>query len=274
MKIEHPCFNPDALGFGRIHLPVAPKCNIQCNYCSKNRKKPCACERVIGVDEAVSMAKNLIKKDKSIKIVGVSGPGDPLYNPETFATLSAINATKCLCTNGLLLPEKIDVLRKIGLRYITITINAVDERIAAKIYSYIKHKGKILRGEEAAKILIDNQLEGLRLASESMIVKVNSVLIPGINDEHLIEVAKEIEDYAYIQNIIPLIPQYKFSNLQPPSAKLLKEIRNKCERYVRQMKHCFLCRSDAFGRLYENKTIFQCMRELSSSNVKTLGRTK
>ncbi|NEX14978.1 MAG: nitrogen fixation protein NifB, partial [Prosthecochloris sp.] len=37
---KHPCFNDASRhSFGRIHLPVAPKCNIQCNYC--NRKFDC-----------------------------------------------------------------------------------------------------------------------------------------------------------------------------------------------------------------------------------------
>ena len=31
---QHPCFNDEAHDSkGRIHLPVAPKCNIQCNFC-------------------------------------------------------------------------------------------------------------------------------------------------------------------------------------------------------------------------------------------------
>jgi nitrogen fixation protein NifB len=33
---NHPCFNDSSRHtFGRLHLPVAPKCNIQCNYCSR-----------------------------------------------------------------------------------------------------------------------------------------------------------------------------------------------------------------------------------------------
>ena len=30
---NHPCFNAEARHkTGRIHLPVAPKCNVQCNF--------------------------------------------------------------------------------------------------------------------------------------------------------------------------------------------------------------------------------------------------
>ena len=34
---EHPCFSEKACHtFGRCHIPVAPKCNIQCNYCIRD----------------------------------------------------------------------------------------------------------------------------------------------------------------------------------------------------------------------------------------------
>ena len=272
----HPCFNEKAMNFGRMHLPVAPKCNIKCNYCPDKRTKICAYERIISCDEAVNIATKLIAKDKNIKVVGVAGPGDPLFNEETFTTLKSIKVDgilKCLCTNGLLLPEKVSILSKIGVKYITITINAVNPKIGARIYSLVRYNGKRLRGEEAAKVLIENQLEGLRLASRKMVVKVNSVLIPSINDEHLVDVAREIEDYAYIQNIIPLIPQYKFSNIHPPDCKLVESVRNKCEKFVKQMRHCSQCRADAVGKLWEKNTIFH-IREFNSSNVKTLGFTR
>ena len=48
----HPCFNAAVKGeCGRVHLPVAPKCNILCNYC--NRKFDCVNESRPGVTSAV-----------------------------------------------------------------------------------------------------------------------------------------------------------------------------------------------------------------------------
>jgi len=45
---RHPCFNADARAkTGRIHLPIAPSCNIQCNYC--DRKFDCMNESRPGV---------------------------------------------------------------------------------------------------------------------------------------------------------------------------------------------------------------------------------
>ena len=45
---NHPCFNKKAsTSYGRVHLPVAPHCNIQCNFC--NRIYDCANENRPGV---------------------------------------------------------------------------------------------------------------------------------------------------------------------------------------------------------------------------------
>ena len=56
---KHPCFNPDVKGkFGRVHLPVAPKCNIQCGYC--NRKYDCVNESRPGVTRPLAKASLII----------------------------------------------------------------------------------------------------------------------------------------------------------------------------------------------------------------------
>jgi len=40
MTSAHPCFNEKAhFSTARIHLPVAPKCNIQCNFCNRKIDK-------------------------------------------------------------------------------------------------------------------------------------------------------------------------------------------------------------------------------------------
>ncbi len=242
---------------------MAPRCNIQCNYCLRtttNEHKPGAYETILKPIEAVRIAREILKNNSYIKVIGIAGPGEPLYNCETFETLRLLKDTKyikCLCTNGLLLPKKVYKLKDLGLEFLTITINSIDPEIATEIYSFVEFEGERFEGLDAAELLVQNQLKGLRLASKFMIVKVNTVLIPGVNDEHIVEIAKKIRNYAYVQNVIPLIPQYKFSNLKPPSMELLREVREKCSKYVKQIYHCAMCRADSAGRLYERKTLFQ-----------------
>jgi len=259
---EHPCFSEKACHiFGRMHLPVAPKCNIQCNYCIRDfdcvdESRPGVCSRVITPEEAVSYVERVIKKFQYIKVAAIAGPGEPLDNDETFETLGLVkekfpHLMKCLSTNGLLLPEKVDILNELDVGNLTVTVNAVDPKIGAKIYSFVDYHGNILKGEEGARVLMESQLEGIRKAVEyKIIVKVNTVYMPGINDKQIVKVAKRMKELGvYMQNIIPLIPQYKFAGLKPPTREELRRKQGECGEVLKQMVHCRRCRADAVGRL-------------------------
>jgi len=83
-----------------------------------------------------------------------------------------------------------------------------------------------------------------------MIVKVNTVIIPTVNDDHIIEITKAIKKLGvYIQNVMPLIPQYKFSHLSPPTPSEKKKVQDEMAKIMKQMRHCRQCRSDAIGKL-------------------------
>jgi len=189
-----------------------------------------------------------------LRVLGVAGPGDALDNPATIETFLKAKQefpflTRCISTNGLLLPDKLDAIEQAGITTVTITINAVDHAIGEQIYSRVSYQGKTYWGREAFQILNRNQLEGLRQAAmRGMIVKVNSVMIPGVNDQHLIELAKVVKGLgAYILNIIPVIPLAKFANLIPPTEAEINQLRDACEAVMPQFRNCLRCRADAVG---------------------------
>ncbi len=259
---EHPCFSEKAChSFGRMHLPVAPRCNIQCNYCVRdfdcvNESRPGVTSRVLTPDEAVAMIKKVMAKYNYIKVIGIAGPGEPLANEETFETLRLVHeffpsTIRCISTNGLLLPEKIDLLEKYGVGNVTVTLNALDPEVGAKIYSFINYHGSRYEGVEGAKILLENQLKGIELAvKKHMIVKVNTVFIPGVNDDQILEIAKKTSAMgAYTFNLIPLIAQYKFADIVPPTPAEKRAMQDTCAPYIKQMRHCQRCRADAIGKL-------------------------
>ncbi len=259
---KHPCFSENACHlFGRMHLAVAPKCNIQCNYCVRkfdcvNESRPGVTSKVLTPQEALERVREVLDKVHYIKVVAVAGPGEPLYNEETFETFRLVkeefpHLMRCLSTNGLLLPERIDDIDELGIGTVTVTLNAVDPEIGKEIYSFVNYQGKKYTGREAAEILLKNQLAGIREAvKRKVLIKVNTVLIPTVNDTHIIEVAKTVGKMGvYLQNVIPLIPQYKFAHITPPTPKEKREIQETCGKYTRQMTHCRHCRADAIGRL-------------------------
>ena len=259
---EHPCFSKKAAHFfGRMHLAVAPKCNIQCNYCIRkfdcvNESRPGVTSKVLTPEEALERVREVLERVHYIKVIAVAGPGEPLYNEETFETFRLVKEEfprlmRCMSTNGLLLPDRIDDIEELGIGTLTVTLNAVDPAIGRDIYSFVNYHGKIYRGEEGAEVLLRNQLEGIREAvKRKILVKVNTVLIPTVNDKHIVDIAKKIGEMGvYMQNIMPLIPQFKFAHIAPPTPHEKKEMQDKCREYLMQMTHCRQCRADAIGRL-------------------------
>ncbi len=262
----HPCLSEGAHGrFGRIHLPVAPACNIQCRYCV--RKYDCAHEsrpgitsRVLTPEESLVRVRALVERNERLSVVGIAGPGDALANSATYHTLRRINheypdVTLCLSTNGLLLPDRLDQIIAAGVRSLTITINAVSLDTAAALYAWVEHGGKRYQGREGVQILIRNQWQGLFHAVRAgMIIKINTVLVPGVNETDIPLIAERAGNLgAYIMNILPLIPQAEFKHLSRPDRAALEAMRERCRPSIRQMSHCRQCRADACGQLGEDK---------------------
>ena len=256
-----------------MHVAVAPACNIQCNYC--NRKYDCANESRPGVvserltpEQASKKVVAVASTIPQMTVLGIAGPGDPLANPaKTFKTFELVAAQApdiklCLSTNGLSLPEHVDTIAKFNVDHVTITINMVDPEIGAKIYPWIFYKHKRIEGVEAAKILSDHQLRGLEMLTErGILCKVNSVMIPGINDQHLVEVNRAVKSRgAFLHNIMPLIsaPEhgtvFGLTGQRGPSARELKALQDSCEGEMNMMRHCRQCRADAVGLLGEDRS--------------------
>ena len=261
---KHPCFNRESAGTcGRVHLPIAPKCNIMCNFC--NRKYDCVSESRPGVTSAVlSPAQALLYMDKvlekepRITVVGIAGPGDPLANPETLETIALLkdkypHLLFCLSTNGLALPTHAKTLAELGVTHVTVTVNAVDPKIGAKVYSWARDGKVILRGESAAALLLSRQLEGIKILKEhDVIVKSNTIVIPGVNDHHVLEVSKTLSELGVdIQNIMPIFPvaDTPFADVPAPTHELIHNLREQAKDVVPQMTHCKRCRADAVGLL-------------------------
>lgn len=264
----HPCFSTGAHHkYGRIHLPVSPTCNIQCKFCkrgfNKSEVRPGVSSLILSPKETVDILNKALDLCPDIRVVGIAGPGDTLatdFAIETFklAKQNHPELINCLSTNGLRLYEKADKLKEAGVKTLTVTVNAVDPEILKEIVSYvIDENGNKLIGVEGSKKLIESQLKGIKKASElGIVIKINSVLIPGINDYHIKDIARVTKELgASLLNIIPLIPQNELSHIQPPSCDLLEKIREEAGEYLEVFRHCKHCRADACGVPGKNEDI-------------------
>ncbi|NLI12687.1 MAG: nitrogenase cofactor biosynthesis protein NifB [Peptococcaceae bacterium] len=280
---RHPCFSFEASHkYARMHLPVAPHCNISCNYC--NRKFDCLHESRPGVTSEILSPEAALQKYKFVKdrlsnisVVGIAGPGDALANWEkTSLTVDLIKRSDpdvlfCLSTNGLMLPDYAREIIDLGIRHVTVTVNCLSPEIGEQIYRFVDYKGKRYKGGEGAGLVIENQLSGIKsLAVQGVAVKVNIVMIQGINDNHIPEVIKKVKDLgAFISNIMPLIPApgSLFENLPQTCMKEINRMRNICRVDLQQMYHCKQCRADAIGLLSNDRSIEMRSAARKEANV-------
>ncbi|MBI5439637.1 MAG: nitrogenase cofactor biosynthesis protein NifB [Deltaproteobacteria bacterium] len=267
---RHPCFNESAKGVcGRVHLPVAPRCNIKCNYCDRrydcvNESRPGVTSSVLAPGQALRYVERVLERDPRIAVVGIAGPGDPLGNPEeTLETVRLIRQRfpellLCLSTNGLALPAHADTLAELGVSHVTVTVNAVDPDVGQRIYAWAREGKVIYRGRQAAERLLERQLSGIAaLKSHGVIVKVNTIVIPGVNEEHVEDIARAMAGLRVdVLNCMAMVPVTgtPFEAMPEPAPGRVAELRGRAAAYLPQMKHCRRCRADAVGLLEEDRS--------------------
>lgn len=282
---NHPCFNPDAKGkFGRVHLPVAPKCNVQCGFCNRkfdcvNESRPGVTSTLLSPGQALHYVHRLVDIGKPISVAGIAGPGDPFANPhETMATLRLLHRRLpdillCVSTNGLGILPYVDELAELQVSHVTITISAVDPEIGQHIYRWIRDGKRVYRGIEAARIMIERQTAAVKaLKAAGITVKINSILIPGVNDEHMVDIACQCHELgADLHNVIPLSPVEgtDFASVPEPDSMMVNRQRALCGEWLPQMTHCQRCRADACGMLKDGTTqeTLEMLREAAAAPV-------
>ena len=264
---RHPCFNEGAKKTAaRIHLPVAPRCNIQCNYCKRgqdcvNESRPGLSSAVLSPGQALRYLEEMVRKDPRITVVGIAGPGDPFANAEaTMETLRLVRARfpemlLCVASNGLGIAPFVGQLAALAVSHVTLTVNAVDPEIGKAVYAWVREEPRIYRGRVAAELLINRQLAAVAaLKAHGVTVKINSIIIPGVNDGHIAEVARRMAELgADIINCVPLysVPGTPFADVVAPTAEQTASIREAATEFLPIMAHCTRCRADAVGLLGE-----------------------
>lgn len=248
---NHPFYSKETfLKDGQLYLPVASNCNLQCNFC--NRRSGCpGCFQPSFVaftpTHAVAHLVEVMKQCVETTIVHITGPGDPFaHAEETLETLRLARMlfpklNLCLASNGLNISRYVDELAMLQVGQVTLHINAIDPAIGSKIYRWVRHEKKLFHGKAAAVLLGTKQIDALiRLKQAGIRVKVNTVVLPGINDDHILEVAKKVSAFgAAAMDIVPFKPieGSAFEQMQEPDVLTVVRLRLQCEQYLPLVNH-------------------------------------
>lgn len=186
-------------GYGRdisyLRLSVTDLCNLRCVYCmpadgvEKRRH-----EDILSVEELQEIAEAAGRCGiRKIRLTG----GEPLVRRgivDICARMAAAPGVEevCMTTNGLLLPKLARELRAAGLRRVNISLDT----LSPERYRELTRVGSI-----------DDALEGLKAALDNFeTVKINAVLIGGVNEA-------EIQDMAALTRDVPV--EVRFIELMP-----------------------------------------------------------
>ena len=265
-------------------MPVAPRCNIQCKFCNRkfdcvNESRPGVTSGVLSPSQAMAYLEEVFARRKNISVVGIAGPGDPFANPvETMETLRLVREKYpemmlCVATNGLGIYPYLDQLAHLKVSHVTVTVNAVDPKVGERIYSWVRYDRRVRRAGEGAEILLEKQLEAIKgLKWRGMIVKVNSIIIPGVNDTHIPLVAEKMSVLKVdLMNCVPYCPApgSTFEDLEEPSKEMVDAVRAYSGKLIPQMRHCTRCRADAVGLLGEapDKDLMAVLQSCKNADI-------
>lgn len=165
-----------------LRISVIDRCNFRCSFCmpAGHDYSFLPREELLSFEETARLARVFVALGVSkIRLTG----GEPLLRRELeklVALLAAIPGLRdlALTTNGVLLSEKAKVLSEAGLSRVTVSLPSLDDRIFREMTGQTFGVQHVVDGIDAA------------IAAGMGPIKVNAVILRGVNDEGLVELAR------------------------------------------------------------------------------------
>jgi len=159
-----------------LRLSVTDRCNLRCQYCMPEQDYVWLPRRDILSFEEISTLVDVFATlgTDRVRITG----GEPLLRkdlPDLIALLAAKPALTdlALTTNGILLREQVDALRRAGLPRITVSLDTLDASRFERLARFDRLTDVLAGLDRAAAAGFDS-------------VKIDTVVIRGVNDDELV----------------------------------------------------------------------------------------
>ena len=196
--------------FGRkinyLRLSVTDRCNMRCRYCMPAEGVAKLChEDILSYEALFRIAQSAVAL--GIEKIRVTG-GEPLVRKgiiDFLARLAGIPGLKqlVLTTNGLRLAEMAEELRAAGVQRLNISLDSLQPEVFARI----------TRGGDLSRVLA-----GITAAERAGFpIKINMVVMRGINDAEVVDVASLALHKPYTVRFIEYMPAIKERELAVPA---------------------------------------------------------
>lgn len=210
--------------YGRKHnylrISLTEKCNLRCTYCMpKNGVLLTPKDQLMNADEVYEIAKTFV--DNGVDKIRLTG-GEPLVRKDFLSILeklSTLNIDLSITTNAILVDRYIDSFKKYGLKKINISLDSLSQ----EKFKYITRRDQIKKTYENMCLLI----------KEGFNVKVNTVLMKGVNDDEIIDFINLTKELPIAIRFIEFMP---FDGNKWSTSKLVsqKEVLNTVESNFRK----------------------------------------
>lgn len=207
--------------FGRqityLRISVTDRCNFRCVYCMPPQGVPhVPHERIMRYEEIAALV--AVAARLGIRKVRLTG-GEPLIRadlPRLVQMISAIEGIEdiSLTTNGILLEKYASALAQAGLKRVNVSLDTLNSEKFARI----------TRGGDLNKVL-----QGIAAAESCGLtpIKINAVIMRGINDDELVDLAKLTLKHAWNLRFIELMPienQHSWGEGFPPPEQIFMPV--------------------------------------------------
>ncbi len=186
-------------GFGRVHrdlrISVTDRCNFRCAYCMPEEGMQWQRrEDLLSFEEIERVARIMVERHgvDGIRLTG----GEPTVRarlPILVEKLAALGVDLAMTTNGVTLPVLAAELKDAGLRRVNISLDS------------LRHDRfeELTRRDE-----LDRVLEGIEAAKAAGFdpVKINVVVMKGINDDEVLDFARFGRENDVIVRFIEFMP--------------------------------------------------------------------
>jgi len=202
-----------------LRLSVTDRCNLRCTYCMPEEgigKVSHAC--ILSYEELYRIARAAV--DIGIDKIRITG-GEPLVRKGIIPFLQQLAEIPgleqlVLTTNGVLLGTMAADLRKAGVQRLNVSLDSLNPATFAKI-SRSGDLARVLAGIEAARAC-------------GFPIKLNMVVMRGINDHELLDFADLATTSATIVRFIEYMPAIRedgWQRLVVPGAEILDRLAEK-----------------------------------------------
>ena len=185
----------DSLGreIDYLRISLTESCNLRCIYCMPEGVAPKVCGETLTKENIFNIVE--VAVELNIKKIRLTG-GEPLLRQDIVEIIQGIKDRGIekiyITTNGILLSEKIEKLKKAGLKGVNISLDTLDR----EQFNYITRGGDLERVLQGIEKALNLNLE----------VKINSVIMKDINENAIEELAKLTLNSQLDVRFIELMP--------------------------------------------------------------------